>query len=80
MSINPDSVFFKWNKIECVATPVHAAAKRCALVETLSFGALRQITSLHFSPPLQRSVINKASKRLNEWPKDHDGNFIVEEN
>jgi hypothetical protein len=78
--MNPDEVFFKWNKIECVATPVHAAAARCALVETLSFGALRQITSLSFSPRLQKSVINKAIKRLDEWPKDQDGNFILEEN
>ena len=74
--MNPNSVFFKWDKVECEAKPIYGAVERCALVDTFDLGRLRQVASLAFSPGLQKSVISKAAKRLREWPKDANGNFV----
>lgn len=75
--MNPDSVFHRWDKVKYESIPIRAAAERCALVDTFDLGRLRQIDTVPFTPPLQKSVRNRASKRLREWPRDANGDFIL---
>lgn len=75
--MNPNDLFQKWCKATFVAIPVLSAADRCAMVDTFDIHLVRQVTSGQFSPALQKSVINKASKRLKDWPRDGDNNYII---
>jgi hypothetical protein len=76
---SPDKNPFKeCDYLHGITRLVLGAEERCKMVDNLDFFDLTNIVRDYISVPVQQSVKKRAQQRLSEWPKDEEGNYIVE--